>query len=972
MRTKESDLGPALKSFSFRASLLRSAPAWFAASVAAAILSAALFSGPARGQSPAPSAAAVSATPAPSPDAWPLQIDQGAAGLLQTLRKLRTRASVLMIVAHPDDEDSGMLTYETRGQGARGMMLTLNRGEGGQNVMSDDFETALGLLRTQELLSADRYSDVQQYFTSVVDFGFAKSREEALQKWGHDRVLADVVRVVRMTRPLVVASTFVGGPTDGHGHHSVAGQMAQEVFNAAGDPNMFPEQIRAGLQPWAPAKMYARAPIRATGAPIYSYIDKQRLPSPISVQVVVPEGTYDPVLGATYLQIARTGLTLQKSQNGGGRTPLAGPDPVSYHRFGSHVTAAAKENSFFDGIDVSLVGIASLAPAQENGFLQEGLREIQATVDRATSEFSFTQPEKIAPILAQGLKETNALASRVAASSLPEQAKYGVLYELQIKEEQFQHAIVQALGISLVSTTGPATDPERGRTGPFGPAVPTDSSAFAVPGQEFTVTVHLVNPTATAMDIKRLWLETPSGENWTIEPESPVPAQLGGGEAIDQRFRVRIPEDAAATRPYFTRPNDGQAYYDIKDPRYQDLPLAPYPLSAWVEFAENGVEVKTGQVVQTSRQETGQGTVINPMMIAPAVSVLISPKAGVTPIGAKSFMLSALVHNESEAGSKGMLRLALPEGWRSEPQSVPFSIARAGAEQTVPFEVFPDRLEQKPYTITAVAESGGRQYREGFVTVGYPGVRPYNFYEPATFRTSGVDVKLSTGLRIGYIMGTGDSVPEFLKELGVQAEFLSPQDVMQGDLRKYSVIVLGIRVNDARPELATHSDRLLDFVKQGGTLIVQYHYGQSLGPYPFTLPGSPGADAERVVDETAPVMFLDAQSPLLNWPNKIAASDFDGWIAGRGNGFVSHWDEHYQTVLETHDPGQAPQKGGLVYTRYGRGIFVYTALSLYRQLPEGVPGAYRLFANLLSLPRNPAFQLPSLKGGPVRPPVPQR
>jgi hypothetical protein len=297
---------------------------------------------------------------------------------------------------------------------------------------------------------------------------------------------------------------------------------------------------------------------------------------------------------------------------------------------------------------------------------------------------------------------------------------------------------------------------------------------------------------------------------------------------------------------------------------------------------------------------------------------------------------------------------------------------RASMEQTVRFDVFPDRLEPKPYAITAVAESGGRQYQEGFITVGYPGLRPYNLYAPATYHTSGVDVKLATGLRIGYIMGTGDAVPEFLKELGIQAEFLSPQDLTQGDLQKFNVIVLGIRANDARPELETHSARLLEYVNNGGVVVVQYHYGRGFGPYPYTLPGAPGADIERVVDETAPVTFLEAQSPLLTWPNKISADDFVGWVDGRGNGFLLTWDQHYQAVLETHDPGQAPQKGGLMYTRYGRGVYVYTALSLYRQLPEGVPGAYRLFANLLSLPRNPAFQLPALRGGPVRPSVPQR
>ena len=955
--------------------------AWLVAAVAAAALVASFASGPARGQAPGldvvsdvqyPSAAE-RGVPPPSPDARPLQIDLGAGGLLQTLRKLRTRASVLMIVAHPDDEDSGMLTYESRGQGARAMMLTLNRGEGGQNVMSDDFESALGLLRTQELLSADRYSGVEQYFGGVADFGFAKSREEALAKWGHDRVLADVVRVVRMTRPLVITSTFVGGSTDGHGHHQVAGQMAQEVFDAAGDPKMFPEQLGAtgdGLTPWAPLKMYARAPGRGGDTRVYSYIDKQDVAP--SVQVVVPEGTYDSVLGATYLQVAREGLALQKSQNGGGRIPLPGPNPVSYHRFGSRVTSAEKENSFFDGVDISLVGIAGLAAGQDNGFLQDGLRAIQATVDRAMNEFSSTQPEKIAPLLAQGLKDTNALKTRVANSSLSGQAKYDVLHELGIKQEQFQEAVAQSLGLSLSATVAPPGGGGRGGANAFGPAGPGETFAYAVPGQEFAVTVHLNNPAPAALEIKQLWLETPVGENWTVTPDGPVPARLAPGQALDQRFNVHIPENAAATRPYFTRPNDEQAYYNVTDARYQNLPLPPYPVSAWAEFTQDGVEFRTGQVVQTAHQENGRGTVMNPLMVMPSVSVRISPQAGVTPLNSKSFALTALVHTENETGAKGTVRLSLPSGWRSEPVTAPFALDRAGLEQTVRFNVFPDRLEQKPYAITAVAESGGRQYQEGFTTVGYSGLRPYNLYATATYRTSGVDVKLATGLRIGYIMGTGDAVPEFLKELGIQAEFLSPQDLTQGDLQKFNVIVLGIRANDARPELETHSARLLEYVNNGGVVVVQYHYGRGFGPYPYTLPAAPGADIERVVDETAPVTFLDAQSPLLTWPNKIAADDFAGWVAGRGNGFLLTWDQHYQAVLETHDPGQAQQKGGLMYARYGRGVYVYTALSLYRQLSEGVPGSYRLFANLLSLPRNPAFQVPALRGGPVRPTVPQR
>ena len=946
--------------------LSRRAGLCLSAFCATAVLLAALASGPARGQAPAArNDAAALVSPPASPDARPLQIDLGAGGLMQTLRRLRTRASVIMIVAHPDDEDSGMLAYQSRGQGARAMMLTLTRGEGGQNVMSDDFEGALGLVRTQELLSADRYSGVEQYFTGVVDFGFAKSREEAIGRWDHDRVLADVVRVIRMTRPLVITSTFAGGTTDGHGHHQVAGQVAQEVFDAAGDPGMFPEQIRAGLRPWTPAKMYARAQNRNANIRYYSYIEKKWIDGPLSIDVTIPEGNYDPVLGGTYFQVAREGLALQKSQNGGGRIPLPGPNPVPYHRFASRVPAPERENSYFDGLDVSLAGIADLAAGQDRGFLQQDLRAVQATVDRAIAEFSFTQPARIAPLLAQGLKDVNALVARVASSNLSEQARYDVLHELREKQEQFQQAIVQALGVSVSASVGAAG---QGRGG----AVAADSAPYVVPGQEFAVTVHVNNPNDSALEIRRLWLETPDGENWTAAPEPPVPPRVNPGQALDQRFRLRVAESAAPMRPYFSRPNDGQPYYDITDPRYQNLPLSPYPVSAWAEFTLDGVEVRTGQVVQTARQVTGLGTVMNPLMVAPAVSLRISPRAGVTPLASKSFPLTAVVHAEQETGAAGNVKLALPAGWRSEPAAVPFKIDRAGLEQAVRFTVFPDRLEQKPYSITAVAESAGRQFQEGFTTVGYGGLRPYNLYAPSTYRTSGVDVKISTGLRIGYLMGTGDSVPESLQDLGVQTEFVSAQDLMQGDLRKYSVIVLGIRASEARRELGTHGARLLEYVNAGGVVVVQYHYGRGFGPYPYTLPNAPGGDTERVVDESAQVVFLDPQNPLLNWPNKITADDFTGWIAGRGNGFLLTWDDRYQAALETHDPGQMPQKGGLMYARYGRGVWVYTALSLYRQLPEGVPGAFRLFANLLSLPRNPAFQLPALRGGPVRPATPAR
>jgi LmbE family N-acetylglucosaminyl deacetylase len=911
------------------------------------------------------------ATPASTSDARPLQIDRGAVALWQTLLKLRTRASLLLVVAHPDDEDSGMLTLEGRGRGARTMMLTLNRGEGGQNVMSNDFDDALGLVRTQELLSADRYSGVQQFFSSVADFGFSKTREEALSLYDHDRVLADAVRVVRMTRPLVVTAVFVGGPTDGHGQHQVSGQIAQEVIAAAGDPNMFPDQIREGLRPWSPLKMYARVPTNSVTPkgihdtatdkyfPVrfYDYVHKDWTEGLPSVDIEIPEGNYDPVLGESYLQVAREGLALQKSQNGGGAIPYSGPAGVPYHRYASAVPATGKENSFFDGIDVSLAGIASLAQSDQNAFLKDGLSRIDALVGQAIGAFSTDHPEKTTPMLAQGLQETNSLVAQVTASQLTDDAKYNILHELQIKQDQFRQAIIDSLGFSLEATIAPKKEPTRDN---FFNAGPTESFAYAVPGQDFDVKIHLDNPAATPLKINRMWIQTPAGETWTFTPETPVAANLPAGQQLDQKFDVRIPENAQATRPYFSRPTEEQPYYNILDERYATLPLAPYPVTAWLEFSYEGAVIHAGQSVQTVTRQNGFGTVLNPLMVVPAVSVRIAPKAGITTLGSKSFAVSTLIHTEVETGAKGSVKLDLPPGWRSEPAVASFDLQRAGQEQNIAFQVFPNQLEQKTYTVTAVADLNGREYREGYTTVGYPGLRPYNLYAPATYRTSGVDCKIAPGLHVGYVSGTGDEVPQSLASIGVKSDFLSSEELARGDLQKYDVIVLGVRAYAARPELTTDNQRLLDYVKNGGVLIIQYNTTAQtdrdfvLGPYPYRLPGASGAGG--VMDETSPIAFLDPKNPVLSWPNQIGPQDFAGWFEERGHGFLTAYDEHYKAPIETHDPGQDPQKGGLVYTPYGRGVYVYVAFALYRQLPEGVPGAYRLFANLLSLPRNPALK----------------
>ena len=869
----------------------------------------------------------------PSSVAHPIAANRGAAALYQSLKKLHTRASLIMITAHPDDEDGGMLTYESRGQGARVALLTLNRGEGGANVMSNDYFDALGLVRTMELLAADRYYGVEQYWTRVIDYGFSKTKAESISRWTHDRVLYDVVRTVRMVRPLVVTSVFVGGPSDGHGNHQTAGAMAQEVFKVAGDPNVFPEQIKEGLQPWAPKKVYARQPFMRRGG------------DPLPVNVEIPEGTYDPLLGVSYVQLSREGLGYQKSQNGGSSIPKAGPVNAAYHRFGSTVDAPEKENGFFDGIDTSLNGIADLAGGGKDAeFLAPALKKINAAVEDALMKFSAPHPERVAPALANGLQETNALLTAVEKSALPAQAKYDVEHELKIKQAQFNNALAESLGLSIDAVIAPKTEPS-----PLMLMFMGDPETFrnVIPGQSFGVNVHTAGASSAGAALKAVAVES-------SDTQAPWKVTQTETKGTDKKFEVTVPDSAHFTRAYFTRPNIEQSYYDVNT-RYLGKPLMPYPLRAWADFDYAGVTVRVGEYVQTVRRITGQGTVLEPLTVAPAIGVSITPEAGIIPLDAKTFTVTAVVHSNVKGPSKGDLKLDLPQGWNSKPEASTFNLNSDGQDQSISFQVTPSGLEPKPYQITAAATYNGHRYTEGYEVTGYPGLRPYFLYRPATYATSGVDVTVAPNLKVGYVMGSGDDVPSSLEHLGIHVSYLGPTEVATGDLSQYDAILLGVRTYAARGDLRTYNSRLLDYVNNGGVMIVQYNtpeFDNNFGPYRYTMGNNP----EEVTDEKSKVEILKPENPIFNWPNKISEKDFSGWVEERGSKWMKTWDSHYEALLETHDENQEPQKGGLLYAKYGKGIYIYNAYAFYRQLPEGVPGAYRIFANMLSLPKNPSVK----------------
>jgi LmbE family N-acetylglucosaminyl deacetylase len=883
-----------------------------------------------------------------------------ALGLAQMLRRLNTRASIMLIVAHPDDEDGGMLTYYSRGLGARVAILTLNRGEGGQNQMTGDFEDALGLLRTQELLSADRYMGVDQMFGTEVDFGFTKTKQEAFQKWNHERVLYDAVRAVRIYRPLIIASTFEGAVTDGHGQHQVSGQIAQEVFKAAGDPSVFPELTKEGILPWQPLKVYARVPFsRVSAQGLFDYATGQTVPAEFTnyvtgqtftttptADVTINEGQPDPLLtynaaNATdlrskpsnlneqlsYVQFARIGLGLQRSQIGGGmRVPPAGRSEVSYHRYGSMLKNQPKhEESFFDGANTSLEGIADLVQDQQAApvNLRSNLNVIQAEV-AAAQRLSPNHPNLAAKPLAEALSLTDKIIAGVQLSTLPPEQKQNLLHELRIKRVQLNDALALALGLNL-DATAPSDD------------LLVDSDA--------PVQIKLAASSETHLGSPAFSLHNANG-NETLDRRRSAAVAAPGTHAASAHYPIEQTIQATGslltpvTRPYFFRSSSEEPVYKLRNPELRNAPQTPPALTAFAFVPYDGLSVTLARVVHSG---------VQPVEIIPPVSLTLDRNAQVLPEG--TYSLNVDVHTVTEDHPEGELHLHAPQDWVIRSPQRPL---RTGAE-TFPASLPPHQLIA-PATLQAEAVVAGSTYTEGFRAVGYGSLPRTNYYTPASLRVVPVDLKLppENKRRIGYLPGTGDDVPAALASIGLTPTMLKVSDLTPDKLKAFDTVILGVRTYNAHPDLHdAPTQALLDFARNGGNVVVQYQtpeFTAADAPYPLTTHN------ERVIDETAPVKLLDPSSPLLTTPNKITPVDFNNWIEERGHGFLDTWDSHYTVLTETRDPGapaehiepQEPQRGGLITTQLGKGRWTYCAFALYRQLPEAVPGAFRLFVNLLN------------------------
>ncbi len=856
--------------------------------------------------------------------------NRGAAAAWRALLRLRSTVTVLHTTAHPDDEDGAMLAWLARREGVRTGLLTLNRGEGGANLVGPELYDALGLVRTEELLAAGRYYGVDQMFTRVTDFGFSKRLDETLEHWGKDVVLRDVVRAVRMYRPDIIIARFHGLPRDGHGNHQAAGLLSYEVFKAAADPQMFPEQLKEGLRPWQVKKHYLS--VRAN--------------EPATVRVDV--GEYDPLTGKSFREIARDGLSHQRSQGAGGVRVPPGSALSSWRLVESTLPQADSEKSIFDGLDTTIISLARLSGSTD---ITAELNAISHSVEAALKKFDARRPWTVAPELAAGLKTTRALIEKVRGSQIEDANKDQLLFLLGNKEREFNDAMNQALGLVMEVLVDPSGGAAEGSQQFF---QPRETFNVAIPGQQFTLTATVVNRSQVRVESADLALHTPPG--WRVSTKRDEVKPLGDNERARRQFELTVPSDAASTRPYWSRENELRDHiYQINQPEHLNLPFAPPDVIGAFTYKVDGISFTLTQPAQTVFIDRPWGEQRRLLAVAPAIGVALAPRVGAIPVGSvSSYTASVSVASNVKGAATGKVKLRLPQGWKATPAEHTFNFTHEGEVSNFTFKVATARVTaNEEYKVQAVAEYAGREYTEGYQVIAHRDNEPRHLYHPATMSLRGIDVKVAPNLTVGYVMGVGDEVPQALAQLGVKVTMLDENALSSGALDQFDAIIVGIRATAVRDDLKAYSRRLLDYAERGGNLIYQYQTQEfdaaPYGPYPYKLTPR----AEEVSEEDSKVTILEPSNPIFTWPNKITAADFDGWVEERGSKWMTTWDERYKPLLECHDRQQVPQKGGLMFAPYGKGTFTYAAYAFYRQLPAGVPGGYRLFANIISLKRQP-------------------
>lgn len=807
------------------------------------------------------------------------------AAIQQELRSFATLGSVLHLAAHPDDENTQLITYLARGRGYRTAYLSVTRGDGGQNEIGPEFGEKLGVARTQELLAARALDGGRQFFTRALDFGYTKSIDETLALWDRPQVVGDIVRVIRTFRPDVIVTRFAPIAQPGnHGHHNTSAVLALEAFKLAGDPQAFPEQLAEGLMPFQPKRILLNSGGRDTGA----------------ADVRIDVGGNDPITGESFASIASRSRAMHKTQFGlgagtgaggsPGPRPAGGPPTPRTESFRLLAGEPAKDD-IMDGVDLSWSRITG------------GTETARLTAD-ALAQFKPEDPAASLPAL---------LTIRSQVAALPSDPV------IEDRRQQLDRIIAGCLGLSVETT---ATQAE------FVPEEPLKIHYQAT--LQTNTPVKLLEVRVAHLGASKL--------NLDLKAKQPVAGDFTG----------TIPKNTPISQPYWLREEPTPGMFRVAETKLIGQPENPPPFSVEYIFELSGQTfvIADEPVATEAGRPPRRVAVISPVSLQFASGVALF-----TPGAKKTVELDV---SAARTGVSGTVRLAVPGGWTVSPADESFKLARAGEKVRLSFSVTAPSQPTEG-SVLAVAEVGGSSFNNGRFELRYPHIPIQLLQAPARLRVAAFNYE-RRGQNLGYLPGAGDDTVENLTQLGYSVKVLGESDLTAEKLRGLDAVVLGVRAFNQRADLAANFPALLAYVEQGGTVIAQYNRPNNLkstqlGPYPLSIEDNlRNAPKWRVTDEKAPVVFLAPDHPALNVPNKIGPADFDGWVQERGAYFPNAWDEqHYTALFGMNDPGEAPLQSGVLIAKYGKGYYVYTGLAFFRQLPAGVPGAYRLFANLVSL-----------------------
>ncbi len=799
----------------------------------------------------------------------------GAGELALALKKLNVLGSVLYIAAHPDDENTAILTSLAKGRLVRTVYLSVTRGEGGQNLIGPEQGALMGIIRTQELLAARRIDGAEQLFTRALDFGYSKNSDETIAIWGKEKTLADVVWAIRTVRPDIVITRFTS-TLGGHGNHTASALLAQEAFLAAGDSARFPEQLRS-VDVWKPKRL------------MWNGFRFQQSDTLLLLHALTLDaGAYMPLLGKSFTEIAGISRSMHKSQGFG-----AAENRGSLVNYFQHTLGDSASKDLFEGVNLTWSRV-------------RGGESVAPLIEQANRSFDPNHPAKILPIL---LKAYHALSSV--------QDRYWV----EVKKRELLEVIRSCAGLWIDALT---------------------SDFSASPGTHINVLVTMLNRSEAPLVVKSI--SFPLGQKDTT-----FNAPLELNKSVQARFPFHIPSDARYTQPYWLNDEALKGSYIVNHQILVGRPENNPSYTVRVRLAVFDQELELQVPFRFRWVDPVEGEQYRSFEIVPRVSVSLLEPVYLFPTRSSG---TVVVHVKNGGSAvKGVARLQVPSGWTVDPPTMPFELGGREEELGLTFRVQPLNGAVSG-SLSAHVEVGGSIISHGTRTIKYPHIPPQTLFQKAEAKLLRIDLA-KEGNTLGYIMGAGDDIPAALHQMGYQVVVLSDDEIAEGDLSRFDAIIAGVRAYNTRPKLRAHQRRLMEYVDRGGTYVAQFvtlQRGESenLGPFPFTV------SRERVTVEEAPVTFVKPNHPVLNRPNKITEQDFNGWIQERGLYFAGQWDATYETVIASNDPGEKPLEGGLIVARHGRGNYVYTGYAFFRQLPAGVPGAFRLFANIISLPKTEA------------------